>query len=121
MTTPYDDNNIFAKILRDEIPTDKVLETEHALAFKDISEQAPVHVLIIPKTPCVTLADFVANASPAAQAGLLVAIAEVIKLLDLEAGGYRLIANNGTAARQEVMHLHFHVLGGRDLGGMLPE
>ena len=116
----YDTDNVFARILRGEIPADKVLETEHALGFHDISKQAPVHVLVIPKGPYATLDDFVRKAGAARQAGLFAAIAMVVEQLDLAEGGYRVLANNGVAARQEVPHLHFHVLAGRDLGGLLP-
>ena len=115
----YDDNNVFARILRGEIPCDKVLETEHALAFRDVNPQKAVHVLVIPKGKHVTLEDFVANSTEAELVGLLQAIATVVSELGLAEGGYRLIANNGPDARQEVPHLHWHVLAGEDVGPML--
>ena len=115
----YDDTNIFARILRGEIPCDKVFESEHTLAFNDIAPQAPIHVLVIPKGQYVTMADFAARASIAQQTDLFAALATVIANLSLEEGGYRLLVNNGVAARQEVPHLHWHVLAGQDLGPML--
>ena len=117
----YDDNNIFARILRDEIPAKKVIETEHALAFEDVNPQAPVHILVIPKVPCRTLFEFCSMATEAQQAGLFSVISKVVEQFDLEQTGYRVIANNLQDARQEVFHLHFHVLGGRDLGSMLEQ
>jgi histidine triad (HIT) family protein len=123
MAYEYDDQNIFAKILRGEIPCGKVLETEHALAFHDISEQAPHHVLVIPKGPYVCFDHFAAEADDAEIAGFTRAIGAVCKQLGIEPGdggdGYRLIANSGRDAVQEVMHLHVHILAGRPLGRML--
>jgi len=115
----YDDGNIFARILRGEIPCRKVFENEHALAFHDIAPQAPVHVLVIPKGSYVTADDFAANASEAELAGFMRAVAAVVAEMGLAADGYRLIANTGGHGHQEVPHLHFHVLGGRPLGRML--
>lgn len=115
----YNGQNVFAKILRGEIPCDKVHESEHALAFRDLSPQAPEHVLVIPKGAYVSLADFTASASAAEIEGLLRAVGETARRLGLEKGGYRVLANTGTNARQEVPHLHFHIFGGRDLGSML--
>jgi diadenosine tetraphosphate (Ap4A) HIT family hydrolase len=117
--SPYDANNVFARILRGEIPCKKVYEDEHALAFHDISPQAPIHILVIPKTPHVSLADFAANAPPEAIAGFFRAVARVAKDLGLEEQGYRILANMGAHAHQEVPHLHVHILGGRPLGPML--
>lgn len=116
----YDNNNIFARILRGEIPAEQVLETEHALAIRDVAPQAPVHVLVLPKGAHVTLADFLRDAGAEEQAGFFAAIGAVVTQLGLEPGGFRVIFNAGTAARQEVMHLHCHVLGGQDLGALLP-
>ena len=116
----YDDSNIFAKILRGEVPCDRLFENEHALAFSDISPQAPAHALVIPKGKYVDAADFAGKASAAEIAGLFAAIGAVVGKLGLEEGGWRLIANSGGHGRQEVPHLHFHILGGRDLGRMLP-
>ena len=117
--TAYDDGNLFARILRGEIPCSRVHETEHALAFRDINPQAPVHVLVIPKGPYVSWADFAAGAPPAAQAGYVAAIGETAKILGVDATGYRLIANHGEDAHQEVMHLHVHILAGGQLGPMV--
>lgn len=115
----YDDGNIFARILRGEIPCKRVHETPHALAFHDLNPQAPIHVLVIPKGPYRSWADFSATASDAEIAGFVRAVGEVAKLLGLEEPGYRLLANAGTDAHQEVPHLHVHVFGGRALGPML--
>ena len=115
----YDENNIFARILRGEIPCKRVHETPHALAFHDINPQAPTHVLVIPKGPYRSWADFSATAPDAEIAGFVRAVGEVAKLLGLEEPGYRLLANAGVNAHQEVPHLHVHVFGGRALGPML--
>jgi histidine triad (HIT) family protein len=115
----YDDQNIFAKILRGEIPNATVLETEHTLAFRDIHPQAPVHVLVIPKGPYVCYDHFVLEASDAEIVDFNRAVGEVVKAEGLQSGGYRIISNAGEAGVQEVPHLHVHVLGGRGLGRML--
>ena len=115
----YDQNNIFAMILRGEIPCDKVYEDEFALSFKDINAQAPIHVLVIPKGEYVNMADFSSTASIEEIAGFFRAVGETARKLDLEEDGYRLIANTGHNAHQEVPHLHFHILSGRKLGPML--
>jgi diadenosine tetraphosphate (Ap4A) HIT family hydrolase len=117
--TVYDDNNIFARILRGELPCNKILETDHALAFHDINPQAPVHALVLPKGPYKSMDDFTANASAVEIAGLWQAVGEVARALDLVPGGYRIIANHGACAHQEVFHLHIHVLGGQPLGPMI--
>ena len=114
----YDDGNLFAKILRGEIPCDKVHETEHALAFRDINPQAPVHVLVVPKGSYVSWDDFSAEASPEVQAGYAAAIGETARVLGVHETGYRLIANHGNDAHQEVPHLHTHILAGEPLGPM---
>ncbi|PVA09741.1 histidine triad nucleotide-binding protein [Pelagivirga sediminicola] len=123
MAHDYDDQNIFAKILRGEIPNDTVLETEHCLAFNDISPQAPVHVLVIPKGAYVSYDHFAAEASDAEIADFTRAIGEVCRIKDLSgadaAGGFRVISNAGPHGSQEVPHLHMHVLGGRPLGRLL--
>ncbi len=123
MPYAYDDRNIFAKILRGEIPCGKVMETEHTLAFHDISEQAPHHVLVIPKGPYVCFDHFAAEATDAEIVDYTRTIGAVCKQLGVEPGeggdGYRLIANAGRDAVQEVPHLHVHILGGRPLGRML--
>jgi len=117
---PYDDNNIFARILRGEIPCKKVYEDAHALAFHDINPQAPVHVLVIPKGKYCSFADFSAGASEAEIAGFIRAVGTVARQLGLEAPGYRALANMGAHGGQEVPHLHVHLFGGRPLGRMIP-
>jgi histidine triad (HIT) family protein len=121
----YDTENVFAKILRGEIPNDTVLETEHSLAFNDVGPQAPVHVLVIPKGPYVNWDHFVIEAPAEEVADYARAIHGVIEKLGLEPGaggqGYRLIMNAGEAGVQEVQHLHAHSLSGRVLGRMIPE
>ncbi len=119
--TEYDDSNVFARILRGEIPCKKVTENEHALAFEDVTPQAPVHVLVVPKGSYVTMTEFAQRASVEEQAGLLAAVGEVVERLGLEEGGYRLLVNNGRDAHQEVPHLHLHILAGRALGPMLAQ
>ena len=116
---PYDDANIFARILRGEIPCKRVHEDAHVLAFHDIAPQAPVHVLVIPKGRYVSVADFSAQASEAEITGFWRAVAKVAKDLGLEAGGYRVLANMGGDGGQEVPHFHVHIVGGRRLGRML--
>jgi histidine triad (HIT) family protein len=117
---PYDDTNIFARILRGEIPSTKVYEDRWALAFHDVSPQAPVHVLVIPKGKYVSFADFSANGSGDEIAGFMRAVGKVAKDLGLEAQGYRLLANMGVHSGQEVPHFHVHLFAGRPLGRMLP-
>ena len=117
---PYDDGNIFARILRGEIPSKKAYEDEWALAFHDINPQAPTHVLIIPKGKYVSVADFSASASADEIAGFVRAVGKVAKNLGLEAQGYRLLSNMGEHSGQEVPHFHVHLFGGRPLGRMLP-
>ena len=117
---PYDAQNIFARILRGEIPCKKVFENDHALAFHDINPQAPVHVLVIPKGPYCSFADFSATASDAEIAGFMRAVGTIARDLGLEAPGYRLLANMGEHAGQEVPHFHVHLFGGRPLGRMIP-
>ena len=116
---PYDDTNIFARILRGEIPCRKAYEDEWALAFHDINPQAPVHVLVIPKGSYVSFADFSASASADEIAGFMRAVGKVAKDLGLEAQGYRLLANMGEHSGQEVPHFHVHLFAGRPLGRML--
>jgi diadenosine tetraphosphate (Ap4A) HIT family hydrolase len=118
-TQPYDDQNIFAKILRGEIPCRKVYEDDHALAFHDIAPQAPVHILVIPKGAYVSWDDFSARASEAEIAGLVRAVGQVAREAGLVAPGYRVLVNSGLDAHQEIPHLHVHVFAGRPLGPML--
>ena len=115
----YDDNNIFAKILRGEIPNKTVYEDDHCLAFHDINPQAPVHVLVIPKGKYVNATEFAEGASKEEQVAFNQAILKVVDLLDLRDSGYRLLTNCGFNAHQEVPHLHVHVFGGKPLGPML--
>jgi histidine triad (HIT) family protein len=118
---PYDDANIFARILRGEIPSKKLFENDWALAFHDIAPQAPLHVLVIPKGRYVSLADFSATASEAEIVGFWRAVGAVAKSLELEAPGYRVLTNMGEHGGQEVPHFHVHLFGGRPLGPMLVE
>ena len=115
----YDRNNVFAKILRGEIPCQKVYEDDHALAFYDISPQAPVHVLIIPKGEYVSFDDFSAAAPPETAAGFYRAVQKVAAQLGLTKPGYRVLSNIGANGHQEVMHYHLHLFGGCDLGRMI--
>ena len=117
---PYDTQNIFARILRGEIPCRKVFEDDWVLAFHDINPQAPHHVLVIPKGPFCSFADFSAAASDAEIAGFIRAVGRIAKDLGLEEPGYRLLANMGADAGQEVPHFHVHLFAGRPLGRMLP-
>ena len=118
-TGDYDPNNIFARILRGEIPATRVHDDEWAVAFHDIVPQAPVHVLVIPRGAYRSWADFSGAASDAEIAGFVRAVGAVARLLGLEAPGYRLLANAGVDAHQEVPHLHVHLFGGKALGPML--
>ena len=115
----YDKENIFAQILRGEIPCNKVYEDQYALAFDDINPQAPIHVLVIPKGPYVSMDDFTANASTDEIAGYMRAVGEAARKLGLANPGYRILANIGENGMQEVRHLHIHIFGGKPLGPML--
>ena len=117
---PYDPRNIFARILRGEIPSKKIHEDAFALAFHDISPQTPVHVLVIPKGAYVSLADFSTNASDAEIAGFWRVVGKVARDLGLEASGYRILSNMGSDGGQEVPHFHVHIFGGRRIGRMVP-
>ena len=123
MAYVYDDENIFAKILRGEIPNSTVMETEHSLAFKDIYPQAPVHVLVIPKGKYVCYDHFALEASDAEIVDFNRCIGAVCQQLGVQPGeggeGFRVISNAGENGVQEVPHLHVHILGGRNLGRML--
>jgi histidine triad (HIT) family protein len=118
-TQPYDDQNIFAKILRGEIPSKRVYEDEWAIAFHDIAPLASMHILVIPTGPYVSWDDFSAKASTEEITGFVRAVGKVARDLDLVAPGYRLLANVGHDGGQEVPHLHVHLFGGRPLGPML--
>ena len=118
-TLSYDDSNIFARILRGEIPAKTVHEDDYALAFHDIQPRAPIHILVIPRGPYVSWDDFSARASEAEIAGFVRAVGKVARDNDLVAPGYRLLANTGRHGGQEVPHMHVHLFGGRPLGPML--
>src|SRR6516165_3085306 len=115
----YDQSNIFARILRGEIPCQKVYEDEHVLAFHDISPQAPTHILVVPKGEYVSLDDFSEKASAEQIAAVLRALGQIARQQGVVETGYRILANSGPAAHQEVPHFHVHLFGGHDLGGML--
>ncbi len=121
MAAAYDSNNIFAKILRGEIPCKKVYEDDFALAFHDISPQAPSHILVLPKGAYVSMDDFTAEATPDEIAGLFRALGLIARQEKLDTEGYRVIANCGLNGGQEVPHLHLHLVGGRRLGRMLQQ
>jgi histidine triad (HIT) family protein len=118
-TQPYDDGNIFARILRGEIPSKKVYEDEHALAFHDINPQAPHHILVIPRGRYVSWDDFSARGSDAEIAGFVRAVGHVAREAGMVEPGYRLLANTGADSGQEVPHLHVHIFAGKRLGPML--
>lgn len=118
-TLPYDPANLFARILRGEIPSRRVYEDEWAVAFHDIAPQAATHVLVVPRGPYVSWDDFSANAPDAEIAGFVRAVGRVARSLGLVEPGYRLLANVGPHSGQEVAHLHVHLFGGHPLGPML--
>ena len=118
-TQPYDDSNIFARILRGELPCRKVYEDGHVLAFHDINPLSPTHILVIPKGPYVSWDDFSAKASDEEIAALVRAVGKIAREAGLVEDGYRLLANTGREAGQEVPHLHVHIFAGRPLGPML--
>lgn len=115
----YDENNIFAKILRGEIPCDKVFENDHVLAFKDIAPQAPVHILVIPKGAYVSIVDFGQNASAAEVTAFYKAVSDIAQEHGVAESGFRSIANTGVQGGQEVPHYHMHILGGKPMGAMV--
>jgi histidine triad (HIT) family protein len=116
---PYDDQNIFARILRGELPGKTVVESEHSLAFHDIAPLAPIHVLVIPKGSYVSWDDFAAKATDSEIADLVRTVGAAARLTGADAQGYRVLANTGRRAGQEVPHLHLHLFGGEPLGPML--
>lgn len=118
-TKPYDDQNVFAKILRDEIPSKRVYEDEWAIAFHDINAQTPIHILVIPRGAYVSWDDFSANAPDEEIAGFIRAVGKVARDAGLVVPGYRLLANTGRQSGQEVPHLHVHILAGQPLGPMV--
>lgn len=117
----YDENNIFAKILRGEIPCDKVYEDDHVLAFRDIAPQASVHVLVIPKGAYVSIEDFGRKAGADEIKAFFNAVSTIATEQGLTEHGFRSIANTGDYGGQEVPHFHLHLLGGKKLGAMLPD
>ena len=116
---PYDRANVFARILRGELPCTKVYEDDHVLAFRDINPQAPTHIVVIPKGEYVSVDDFAEKASEAELAAFMRAIGRIARAEGVADSGYRILANHGPAAHQDVMHFHLHLVGGRDLGPML--
>ena len=114
----YDNNNIFSQIINKKLPTEIILDNEHAIAFNDIAPQAPIHILIIPKGKYIKFDDFINNASKEEIYNFFRLINQLVKDFNLENDGYRLITNAGKNANQEVPHLHFHLLGGQNLGKM---
>jgi len=118
-TAPYDENNIFARILRGEIPSSKVYEDDQVLAFHDINPLSPVHILVVPKGPYVSWDDFSEHASDSEIAAFVRAIGRIARETGLVEPGYRVLANVGPNSGQEVPHLHAHIFGGRPLGPML--
>lgn len=116
---PYDDANIFARLLRDELPSRRIYEDDHAVAFHDIAPQAPTHVLVVPRGRYVSLADFSATAGDAEIAGFWRAVGHVARTLGFEQPGYRVLSNVGQDGGQEVPHFHVHLFAGRPLGPML--
>ena len=116
----YNNQNVFAKILRGEIPCDKILENEHVLVFKDINPQAPTHILVIPKRKFCSLLDFSKNADSITMTSIFKTIHEVTEKLKIT-NGFRLICNTGEDGCQEVPHLHFHILAGKKLGKMISD
>ena len=119
MNKNYDKNNIFAKILRSEIPFHRVLENDHALAFSDINPQSPVHVLIIPKNAYLNLYDFIQNASITEVEHFWTLVNDLINLNKISEKGFRIISNSGEDGNQDVPHFHVHLLGGKNLGKMI--
>lgn len=116
----YDPNNIFARILRGEVPCQKVYEDDHVLAFNDIRPQTPVHILVIPKGAYVSLDDFSAEASDEEIAAFVRAVGKIARDQGVAESGYRILANHGRHAHQEVPHFHIHIFGGRQMGAMVP-
>lgn len=119
MTVAYDDSNIFARILRGEIPATKIYEDDHVVAINDINPQTPTHVLVLPKGKYVSFDDFSAKASDAEITALVKATGKIARDLGVADTGYRLLLNHGPHSHQEVPHLHIHILGGRPLGPLV--
>ena len=119
MNNDYDENNIFAKILRSEIDCKKINENDYTLAFFDINPQAPIHILIIPKNPYVNMYDFNKNASSAEILGFWELVNDIIDHQGINNNGFRIISNTGKDGNQDVPHFHLHLLGGKNLGRMI--
>lgn len=119
MHKDYDKNNIFFKIIHGQIPCDKILETDHCLAFKDVNPRAKIHILLIPKKPYINLNDFILSADIDEKTDIFNAISKVADLNNLKEEGYRLLTNVGKNGHQEVQHLHFHIIGGQPLGSFI--
>ena len=119
MNNPYDKNNVFAKILRSEIPCNKILENKYAIAFSDINPQAPIHILIIPKNSHINFYEFTKNASPIETQSFWKLVNDVIEYADVHSKGFRIITNCGNNGNQDVPHFHVHLLGGKNLGRMM--
>ncbi|MCH1558903.1 HIT domain-containing protein [Alphaproteobacteria bacterium] len=119
MSKIYDEDNVFAKILRAEIPYEKVLENKYALAFNDINPQAPIHVLVIPKNPYTDLYNFIQNANLEEVKYFWELVNDIISKKGIEDMGFRIITNSGKDGNQDVPHFHAHVLGGKNLGRMI--
>ena len=117
----YDEDNIFAKILRGAIPCDRVYEDEYVLAFNDIAPKAPVHILVIPKGPYVSIDDFGANASPEESKALFAAVSKIANEKGIAQAGFRSITNTGDNGGQEIAHFHMHIIGGAPVGPMVAE
>ena len=115
----YDDSNVFQRILKGELPCNKVYEDEHARAFHDINPLMPVHVLVIPKGHYVSLEDFSAQASAEELAGFMRAVGETARIMGVDESGYRIVGNTGAHANQEVPHFHVHIFGGRQIRGRM--
>ncbi len=115
----YDSNNVFARILRRELPCDKVYEDDHVLAFKDVNPQTPIHVLVVPKGAYASMDDFSQTASDAEIAALFRAVGRIAREMGIVESGYRMLANHGRDGHQEVAHYHVHLFGGKDLGRMI--
>jgi diadenosine tetraphosphate (Ap4A) HIT family hydrolase len=118
-TQPYDSNNVFARILRGELPSKKVYEDDHTLAFHDINPLAPNHILVIPKGPYVSWDDFTAKASDAEITAFVRTVGQIAREAGMVAPGYRLLVNTGLDGGQEIPHLHVHIFAGKPLGPML--
>ena len=119
MNNLYNQDNIFAKILRSELPCDKILENEFAIAFTDINPQAPIHILVIPKNPYINIYEFTKNATNKEHESFWKLVNDVIDKFKVETEGFRVITNSGSNGNQDVPHFHVHILAGKNLGRMI--